>query len=381
MADQSNPGKTALIIGVLLGLATGGLGVYTMASSKTSVPVTELDAAGTKAAALTAEAENAKNEKERSRKIVDIAPEGAVVNNKPRFTPIFFSPELWQVSIDSKKINTVIDIYDPKAESLHNGVPNAWFISNQIADALGRADGLVMDSDGDGFSNQEEFAAKTSPSDPNSLPPLIEPGKSNPKLEVVSTSEDKAVIVVDSMLAYDSNPVETSITIHADRSGSRRIGKAIKVKPGDSFGLGGPKSDPKRFTVVGFEKATYSDSAGNKSEESALRVRDNKAISGEKEFVIRSGLSRMRPGAKNTEVGTLDVKGRDINDASAKLRVTAGPKAGKPEGTFDVMLHATFTIPGDEKISCKLESIDAQGTVNVLPNGAESPILVPKATK
>ena len=381
MADQSNPGRNALIVGIVLGLAAGGLGAYTMVSNKVTVPATDLDAAGTKAAALTAHAEQAKSDKERSRKIVDVAPEGAVVNNKPRFTPIFFSPELWQVSIDSKKMTTVIDIYDPKAESLHNGVPNAWFISNNIADALGRADGLTLDSDGDGFSNLEEFSAETSPSDPNSLPPLIEAGKPNHKLEVVSTSEDKAVIEVESMLAYEANPTETSITIHADRSGSKRIGKKIKVKPGDSFGLGGPKSDPKRFTVVGFEKMSYTDSVGNKAEESALRVRDNQTLTGEKEFIIRPGLTRVRPGAKNNDIGTPNVKGRDINDASATLRVTAGPKAGKPEGTFTVMLKDSFKVPGDEKISCTLESIDAQGTVNVRPEGAESPVIVPKAAK
>lgn len=379
MAEQSNPGRNALIIGILLGLATGGLGVYTMVSSKTSVPVTNLDAAGTAADSLTAAANKAKDDKERSRKIVDIAPEGAVVNNKPRFTPIFFSPELWQVSIDSKKMTTVIDIYDPKAESLHNGVPNSWFISNNISDALGRADGLAIDSDGDGFTNMEEFGAKTSPSDPNSLPPLIEAGKPNHKLEVVATRTDKAVIEVEGMLAYDANPTETSITIHADRSGTNRLGKKFKVKPGDSFDLSGKKDGAsKRFTVVGFEKMTYSDSVGNKSEESALRVRDNVTLTGEKEFVIRAGFTRLRPGAKNSDIGTPNVKGRDINDSSATLRVTAGPKAGK---TFDVMLNDTFQVPGNEKISCKLESIDAQGTVNVRPEGAESPILVPKAAK
>ncbi|MBQ4613727.1 MAG: hypothetical protein IJB31_02225 [Akkermansia sp.] len=379
MAEQSNPGRNALIIGILLGLATGGLGVYTMVSSKTSVPVTNLDAAGTAADSLTAAANKAKDDKERSRKIVDIAPEGAVVNNKPRFTPIFFSPELWQVSIDSKKMTTVIDIYDPKAESLHNGVPNSWFISNNISDALGRADGLAIDSDGDGFTNMEEFGAKTSPSDPNSLPPLIEAGKPNHKLEVVATRTDKAVIEVEGMLAYDANPTETSITIHADRSGTNRLGKKFKVKPGDSFDLSGKMDGAsKRFTVVGFEKMTYSDSVGNKSEESALRVRDNVTLTGEKEFVIRAGFTRLRPGAKNSDIGTPNVKGRDINDSSATLRVTAGPKAGK---TFDVMLNDTFQVPGNEKISCKLESIDAQGTVNVRPEGAESPILVPKAAK
>lgn len=376
MADQSNSGRNALIIGTLLGLITGGLGVYTMLNGKASIPVTELDATGTKAATLTAKAEQAKAEKERSRRIVDIAPEGAMVNNKPRFTPIFFSPELWQVSLDVQKKNTVIDIYDPKAESLHNGIPNSWFISNNIADALGRADGPELDSDGDGFSNREEFAAKTSPSDAASLPSLVESGKA-PKLEVVRIIDEKAYVVVDSMLAFDQNPTETGINIFANANETKALGKKIKVKPGDSFGLVGPKADPKRFTVLGFEKATYEDSVGGKSEEYALKVRDNATISGAKEFTIRAGRTR----AKDRDFGTINAKGRLINDLAAEIRVTAGAAAGKPEGTVIVPLRGEFTVPGTKDLTCTLESIDAAGTVNILPKGSESPVQVPKAGK
>lgn len=372
MADQSNAGRNALIVGVVLGLAGAGLGVYTMMENKVERTVAAITS-DTRADSLAAEAEQLLAEKERNRTIVDVAPEGAQVNGKPRFTPLFFSPELWEVSLDDQKKNTVIDIYDPTAENLHGQVPNTWFISNGIADALGRADGLELDSDGDGFTNREEFAARTSPSDPTSLPPLVKAG-APPKLEVVRVENANATITVDSMLAYDANPTEAGIRVYARVADSQPIVKC-SVKPGGTFGLGG-KSNPKRFTVLGFEKASFTDGAGNTNQESVLRVRDNVTVSGEKEFIIRAG----RPRPKDKDQGTPNAKGRTIRDTTVTLRVTAGPMAGKPEGTFQVPYKGTFKVPGSD-ISCVLESVDDAGTVNVLPEGAESPVQVPKAAK
>lgn len=372
MADQSNSGRNALIIGVLLGLAGAGLGVYTMMTDKVEKAVA-LVTSESRADSLTAEAEQARADKERDRTLVDVAPEGALVNGKPRFTPLFFSPELWEVSLDEQKKNTVIDIYDPTAENLHGQVPNTWFIANGIADALGRADGLDIDSDGDGFTNREEFAARTNPSDPTSLPPLVKAG-ATPKLEVVRVENANAIITVDSMLAYEANPTEAGIRVYAHISDAQPLVKC-SVKPGSTFGLGG-KSDPKRFTVLGFEKATFTDGAGNANEESVLRVRDNVTVSGEKEFTIRAG----RPRPKDKDHGTPNAKGRAIRDTTATLRVTAGPMAGKPEGTFQVPLKGTFKAPGSD-VSCVLESVDEAGSVNILPEGAESPVQAPKAAK
>ncbi len=371
MAEQSNAGRNILLTGVALGIIAIGLGAYSLVSFKAEQPLITVTSKPAKAEALAAEAVAVKEALTSSHAVVDVAPKGVEINGKPRFAPIFFAPELWQVAFDAQKKNVVMDVYDPTAPCIHEEVPNSWFIKNGIAEALGRADGLDMDSDADGFSNREEYLAKTNPSDAASLPPLVQPNKP-PKLEVVKVEKANAVITVDSTLAYEEKPTEAGIKIFARVGDQQPILKA-SVKPGDSFGLGG-KTDPKRFTVVGFEKATYTDSSGNAQQEMSLRVKDNVTIAGEKEFVVRPG----RPRTDSKDRGTPNAKGRAISDTTVTLRVTAGPAAGK---NFQVPLKGSFEVPGSAGITCVLESVDASGSVNILPQGAESPVNVPKATK
>lgn len=366
MSEQTNFGKGALITGIVLGVAVGGFGAYTLSSNTVERPQTALNGDGAKAAAaLTQVAEQAVAERKKNHAISDVAPEGAEVNGKPRYTPIFFSPELWQVTLDADKKNTVIDIYDPTAPNIHADVPNHWFITNGIADALGVSDGLAQDSDADGFSNREEFDAGTHPNDAASLPALVQAGKA-PKLEVVEVAEASAVIGVDSALAYDAQPTVVGIRIFAKPGDPRPLYRFNDLKVGDSFGLTDKESD-KRFTIVAFQKEDY---AG--LEESVVLVRDNVTAGAEKEFTIRSG-TPTKVGAR--DFGTPSAKGRVIKDTTVKLRVTAGAKTGEE---FSVQLSGTFKVPGTD-ISCKLESIDAAGSVNVLPEGVESPVNVPKA--
>lgn len=371
MAEQTNFGKSALITGIVLGVAAGAFGVYTMTSSKVDRPQTRLNAgADDKAAALAQVADDVVAARKVDYSIKDVAPEGAVVNGKPRFTPIFFSPELWQVWLSAEQKNTVIDIYDPTAQSIHGDVPNHWFISHGIADALGRSDGLTLDSDGDGFTNREEFDAETNPGDASSLPALIQVGKT-PKLEAVSVSEASAVIAVDSTLAYEANPTTMGVKIFAREGDVRPIARFPELKVNDSFGLGG-KDDATRFTVLRFERMDFTDASGNKETETVVVVRDNVTAGDDKEFFIRAG-SPTRPNAKDYR--TSNAKGRAIHDTTVTLRVTAGPEAGK---TFPVQLNGSFVVPGTD-ITCVLQSVDKAGSVNVLPQGAESPINVPKA--
>ncbi len=374
MAEQTNFGKGALITGIILGVAAGAFGVYTMTGSKLDRPQTDLNTEGTKAAAaLEVLADEAVAARKKSHAIVDVAPEGATINGKPRYTPIFFSPELWQVSVDAEKKNTVIDVYDPSAQNIHEGVPNHWFISHGIEDALGRADGLALDSDSDGFTNREEFEAETHPGDAKSLPQLVQQGKT-PKLEVVSVSEARAVIGVDSTLAYEASPTSANIRIYS-RPGETRPQYKIDARTvGSTFGLS-KEGDDKRFTIVGFEKADFTDMSGNKSSESVVRVRDNVTASAKnREFIVRAG-TPTKPDAKDFD--TPNAKGYSLVDTTVELRVTAGAKAGS---TVRVQLQGSFTVPGTD-ISCELESVNEDGSVNVKPEGAQSPILVPKAAK
>lgn len=373
MAEQTNFGKGVLVTGIALGVLAGGYGAYILTSSAVERPQTELSVENGKAIAQLAQvADEVVAARKKNHSLADVAPEGAVVNGKPRYTPIFFSPELWQVSLEAEKKNTVIDIYDPTAPNIHGDVPNHWFISNGIADALGRSDGLALDSDSDGFTNREEFDAGTKPGDAASLPALVQVGKT-PKLEVVDVNEASAVISVDSTLAYEANPTSAGIKIFARIGDSKPTLKYSDRGVGSSFGIKEGDGDT-RFTIVAFEKADYTDMSGNSSTESVVKVRDNVTAAAEKEFIIRAG-SPTKPSAK--DFGTPNAKGRVIKDTTVEFRVTAGSKAGT---TFKVLLEDTFTIPGTD-ITCVLESVDQAGSVNVKPKGAQSPVNVPKAAK
>lgn len=66
--------------------------------------------------------------------------------------------------------DVAIDLYT--APEVHSGIPNKWWIEYRIEPDF--ADSPQRDPDGDGYSNSEEFLAKTSPIDGNAHPSLID---------------------------------------------------------------------------------------------------------------------------------------------------------------------------------------------------------------
>jgi len=69
---------------------------------------------------------------------------------------------------------TPIDIVDPKAAQVHPPIPNSYWSDNQIGEQLIYENALQLDPDKDGFTNEEEFQAKTNPNDAKSHPDLID---------------------------------------------------------------------------------------------------------------------------------------------------------------------------------------------------------------
>ncbi len=376
MADQSQSERNTLIVGAVLGIAAAALGAYTMMSASPKSVRTGVEGS-ISVEKLVAPAEQASADATRDRELKDVAPEGVQVNGQPRIMPAFFATELWQIPPQNGgKTYNVVDVYDAASASVHPTIPNVWFLDNGLIDALSRADGETMDSDGDGFSNLEEYAAQTKPGDASSLPPLVQAkAGSAVKLEVVAIERANAVITVDSMFALEPTPAKAGLKIFKRVEDQKPVHKA-DVALGDSFGLD-PKDDGKRFTVVAFEREKFTSNMGSETEESVLRVRDNAALGDVKEFTIRAG----RPRPNDKDHGTHNEKGRAINDVAALIRVTAGPMAGKPEGTVRVPLHGSFKVPGDDKLSCTLESVDANGSANIRPEGAQSPVNIPAAGK
>ncbi len=363
-------------MGAVLGIAAAALGAYTMSSSKPLDVRVGVEGA-VSVEKLVAPAEEVSAATTRNRELRDVAPEGAMANGQPRIMPAFFATELWQIPPrEGAKTYNVVDIYDPASASVHPTIPNAWFLSNNLMDALSREDGETMDSDGDGFSNLEEFVAQTNPADASSLPPLVQAkAGATVKLEVVGIERANALITVDSMFALEANPTQVGLKIYKRIEDQKPIHKA-SIAMGESFGLD-PKDDGKRFTAVGFERKSFTNNMGSSAEETVLRVRDNAALGDEKEFLVRAG----RPRPNDRDRGTPNEKGRSINDVAVLIRVTAGPMAGKPEGTVRVPLHGSFKVPGDEKVSCTVESVDANGSANIRPEGAQSPVNIPAAAK
>lgn len=378
MAEQSNPGMKVIATGVVLGILAAALGGYTIYTGK----VTDVDTSitsGKSDSSLTAQADKVKETLKRDLSIVDTAPDGATVNGAPRLAPLFFPTELWQITLDATKEVTVVDIYDPAAPSIHGDIPNTWFIANNIAGDLGRSDGRVLDSDEDGFTNAEEFAAKTCPSAANSYPDLVQISGTNPKLEVVKISKAEALITTDTMFADASQkPSSVNIRIYRNRAEFTPVHR-VTVKPGENFGLA--KDDQSgRFTVVRFDTREFPDYGGNMVKENVVVIRDNETAAAEKEFILRAG----KTPDKHKDLNTPNVKGRLISDKTAILRVTAGSAFGKPEGQFPVQIEGSFVIPGGKadgsELRATLESDDANGSVNIRLDGAESPVNIPKAS-
>jgi len=103
-------------------------------------------------------------------------------------------------SIPVFKINghkELVDLYEEKGEPVHPPIPNRWWLNHDVDPSY--KDSPQRDADQDGFSNLEEFKAKTNPSDSKSYPELVD------KLSVVKHEAKEFKILYSSEIGEDQN--------------------------------------------------------------------------------------------------------------------------------------------------------------------------------
>jgi len=125
-----------------------------------------------------------------------------------------------------------------KDAPVHPPIPNIWWIENRLDP--GFADSPDRDPDGDGFSNREEFVAKTDPNSFKSHPPLI---------AKLMYGRDESLIWV-LRPGYGSND-KFPFTYQDNKGGNNRVTAAEMVGPDELFFNKEPMKN--RFKLLGHE--------------------------------------------------------------------------------------------------------------------------------
>lgn len=164
---------------------------------------------------------------------------------KQKQVPLFVSVPIVEAG------GKLIDMSDPAAPSLRPPVTNAWLMSNNL-DYL-NSSVLSQDPDGDGFTNLEEWEAKTLPIDPKSHPPYAE--------KLIFASRQQEVYT----LRFSARP-------DSERFQIMRI-PTTKWPQRDSFMLkAGEVSKDEQFRVESFEEKTAVNNFGIEADATEVTV-------------------------------------------------------------------------------------------------------------
>ncbi|MGD7651724.1 MAG: Amuc_1099 family pilus-like system protein [Verrucomicrobiales bacterium] len=241
----------------------------------------------------------------------------------------------------------------PMDPPVHPPIPNTWWLKYRLDP--GFADSPHRDADGDGFSNIEEFEAKTDPSSSSSVPELLA----------------KLMYVKDESLMWSLRPSHGSegkfpFKYEDDKGAKNKVGFSDMVGPGDTFFAKEPMKD--RFKFIGSEVRKEMDTRANYERKvTYVQIEDQRANKKGKIYEFPAPLS--------------DLRRSDFlqYDRTAVLSLQA---LGMGSSEFKVEELTEFTLPpetGKKKYklvevtpqSVKVEYLKEDGSTNtvVIPKG------------
>jgi hypothetical protein len=241
-----------------------------------------------------------------------------------------------------------VDLYD--AGNVHPGIPNEWWRKFDIDPTF--ANSADRDFDKDGFTNREEYEAKTNPADKNVYPNPIA------KLEPLKVDVFKMQM---RWSVFNANEV----TLYYQDTGKRRFNERVAI--GDDFFKKQVEGIAGRFTLL---EKVEGQVGPNGREQEAYAVRDNtprfKGTPRAKFMLWRRG---DKPGGFN-----------EIQDRSVEFRLNALGQEGE---TFVVSELESFALPYAPKAKqrpYKVESIEPREgqsdqfvvTISCLEDGVKS---------
>lgn len=227
--------------------------------------------------------------------------------------------------VPSSAPGTVIDLLNKESAPVHPPIPNTWWIENRLDP--GFADSSARDPDGDGFSNLEEFNAKTNPNDGKSIPSLIA------KLTYLR-DESLGWVIRPSFGDAGSFPFSYMDT----KGGRNRTGADNMIAPNGLFFAAAPMAN--RFKLLGSEvRKEVNPRTSAETEITWVRIEDQKSNKKGVVYEFPSPLSeeKMKDHLKydRTAVFSLEALGLEGKEFKVEenLEFSLPPSEGKKDYT------------------------------------------------
>lgn len=262
---------------------------------------------------------------------------------------LFTGIPLFVSSADPEK---PIDVLDPGTPPVHAPIPNSWWTENRLDPGFG--DSPDRDPDADGFSNLEEYTAKTNPNDAKDVPSLIA----------------KLMYVRDESLAWVIKPSFGSegkfpFTYEDSKRGANRTGAANMIAPGELFFPAGVMQD--RFKLLGHEvRKVVNPRTKAETDVTMVRIEDQRPN--------KKGMIYEFPSPLKEEVKSDYVK----YDRTAVLSLQALGLNGKE---FKVEENMTFSLPPDApKKNYRLKEVTPASITIEDVDGKAKPVVITKGS-